>query len=412
MPDDSRCMITESSRRAFLQLGAAGSAAVASGFFGEAFFAATARAASLPHGPFPKDAVIIDANENPLGPCSVARDAIAEISANSGRYQYWLTEGLTKQFAAQEGLKPEYVRAFPGSGEPLHYTVLAFTSTTRSYVTADPGYEAGMHAAKISGSRVVKIPLTTTFAHDVRAMLAAAPDAGVFYVCTPNNPTGTLTPHSDIEYLVEHKPKGSLVLVDEAYIHFADATTALNLVKTDKDVIVLRTFSKIYGMAGLRCGLAIGRPDLIEKVANFSGWNSLPVTAVAAAITSLGDPALVPERKKINAAVRSETFAWLDQNGYTYTPSASNCFMLDTRRPTKEVIAAMAARNVFIGRAWPIWPTHVRITVGTKAEMEKFQAAFREVMQSKPARNTTPRARGLWANLDGIQVPRKFIENS
>jgi len=412
MPDDSRCMITESSRRAFLQLSAAGSAAVASGFFGEAFFAATARAASPPHGPFPKDAVIIDANENPLGPCSVARDAIAEISANSGRYQYWLTEGLTKQFAAQEGLKPEYVRAFPGSGEPLHYTVLAFTSTTRSYVTADPGYEAGMHAAKISGSRVVKIPLTTTFAHDVKAMLAAAPDAGVFYVCTPNNPTGTLTPHSDIEYLVEHKPKGSLVLVDEAYIHFADATTALNLVKTDKDVIVLRTFSKIYGMAGLRCGLAIGRPDLIEKVANFSGWNSLPVTAVAAAITSLGDPALVPERKKINAAVRSETFAWLDQNGYTYTPSASNCFMLDTRRPTKEVIAAMAARNVFIGRAWPIWPTHVRITVGTKAEMEKFQAAFREVMQSKPARNTTPRARGLWANLDGIQVPRKFIENS
>jgi len=412
MPDDSRCNLTESSRRAFLQLSAAGSAAVASGFFGEAFFAATARAASLPHGPFPKDAVIIDANENPLGPCSVARDAIAEISANSGRYQYWLTESLTKQFATQEGLKPEYVRAFPGSGEPLHYTVLAFTSPTRSYVTADPGYEAGMHAAKISGSRVVKIPLTATFAHDVKAMLAAAPDAGVFYVCTPNNPTGTLTPHSEIEYLLEHKPKGSIVLVDEAYIHFSDATTALDLVKADKDVIVLRTFSKIYGMAGLRCGLAIGRPDLIEKVANFSGWNSLPVTAVAAAITSLGDPALVPERKKINAAVRNETFAWLDHNGYTYTPSASNCFMLDTRRPTKEVIDAMAARNVFIGRAWPIWPTHVRITVGTKAEMEKFQAAFREVMQSKPAHNATPRARGLWANLDGIQVPHEFVENS
>jgi len=212
--------------------------------------------------------------------------------------------------------------------------------------------------------------------------------------------------------LLEHKPKGSIVLVDEAYIHFSDATTALDLVKADKDVIVLRTFSKIYGMAGLRCGLAIGRPDLIEKVANFSGWNSLPVTAVAAAITSLGDPALVPERKKINAAVRNETFAWLDHNGYTYTPSASNCFMLDTRRPTKEVIDAMAARNVFIGRAWPIWPTHVRITVGTKAEMEKFQAAFREVMQSKPAHNATPRARGLWANLDGIQVPHEFVENS
>jgi len=410
MKPTARCSRSETSRRTFLQLGVAGS--VASGFFGEAFFAASARATSLPHGPFPKDAVIIDANENPLGPCSAARDAIAEITGNSGRYQYWLTEGLTKQFAAQEGLKPEYVRAFPGSGEPLHYTVLAFTSAARSYVTADPGYEAGMHAAKISGARVAKVPLTAAFAHDAKAMLAAAPDAGVFYVCTPNNPTGTLTPHSEIEYLVEHKPKGSIVLVDEAYIHFSDAVTALDLVKADKDVIVLRTFSKIYGMAGLRCGLAIGRPDLLGKVANFSGWNSLPVTAVAAAITSLGDSSLVPERKKINAAVRSETFAWLDRNGYKYTPSASNCFMLDTRRPTKEVIEAMAARNVFIGRAWPVWPTHVRITVGTKAEMEKFQAAFHEVMQAKPARNAAGRSRDWWAHLDGIRVPRKLTENS
>ncbi|HSC44316.1 MAG TPA: pyridoxal phosphate-dependent aminotransferase [Candidatus Acidoferrum sp.] len=412
MPNASRYSHTQSSRRTFLQLGAAGSLAAASGFFGEAFFSASARAVSLPHGPFPKDAVIIDANENPLGPCSVAREAISEISANSGRYQYWLTEDLTKQFAAQEGFNPEYVRAFPGSGEPLHYTVLAFTSPTQSYVTADPGYEAGMYAAKISGARVVKTHLTPTFAHDVKAMLAAAPDAGVFYVCTPNNPTGTLTPHSDIEYLVEHKPKGSIVLVDEAYIHFSDTLTALDLVKADEDVIVLRTFSKIYGMAGLRCGLAIGRPDLLEKVSNFSGWNSLPVTAVAAAITSLGDSSLVPERKKINSAVRSETFAWLDRNGYKYTPSASNCFMLDTGRPTKEVIDAMAARNVFIGRAWPIWPTHVRITVGTKAEMEKFQAAFHEVMQAKPARNSSGSHRALWAHLDGIRVPRKLTETS
>src|SRR5205823_774742 len=224
-------------------------------------------------------------------------------------------EDLAKRFAAQEGLKPEYVRAFPGSGEPLHFSVLAFTSASRSYVTADPGYEAGMHAAKISGARVVKTPLTSTYSHDVKAMLAAAPDAGLFYVCTPNNPSGTLTPHTDIEYLVEHKPKGSIVLVDEAYIHFSDGVTALDLVKADKDVIVLRTFSKIYGMAGLRCGLAIGRPDLVAKISSFSGWNSLPVTAVAAALTSLEDATVVPERKQVNAAVRDETFAWIDRNG-------------------------------------------------------------------------------------------------
>ncbi len=383
------------SRRSFLQLGAASSAALASGILGEPFFAASARApvvpadsthaSSLPSSPFPKDAVVIDANENPLGPCAAAREAIADITASSGRYQSWLTEGLAKRFAAQQGLKSEYVETFPGSGSPLHYTVLAFTSAARSYVTADPGYEAGMHAAQIGGARVVKTPLTATYAHDVKAMLAAAPDAGVFYICTPNNPTGTLTPHADIEYLVERKPAGSVVLVDEAYIHFSDGVTALDLVKADKDVIVLRTFSKIYGMAGLRCGLAMGRPDLLAKVTKFSGWTRLPVTAAAAALTSLDDSSVVPERKRINASVRGETFEWLDRNGYKYVPSTSNCFMLDTGRPTKEAIAAMAARNVYIGRAWPVWPTHARITVGTKAEMEKFQAAFHEVMQAKSA---------------------------
>jgi histidinol-phosphate aminotransferase len=405
MESDSRCNGVTPSRRTFLQLGAGGSAALASGILGESVFAASARAASLPHGPFPKDAVIIDANENPLGPCSVARQAIAEITGDSGRYSFWLTEDLGKRFAQQQGLKPEYVRAFPGSGEPLYFSVLAFTSTSRSYVTADPGYEAGMHAAKISGARVIRTHLTSSYAHDVKAMLGAAPDAGLFYVCTPNNPTGTLTPHADIEYLVEHKPKGSIVLVDEAYIHFSDATTALDLVKADKDVVVLRTFSKIYGMAGLRCGLAIGRPDLVAQISGFSGWNSVPVTAVAAALSSLDDATVVPERKRINAAVRSETFAWLDSNGYSCVPSVSNCFMLDAKRPAKEIIEAMAARNVFIGRAWPVWPTHVRITVGTKLEMEKFQTAFQEVMRSKPAHNAITPERGLWTNLDGRRVP-------
>jgi histidinol-phosphate aminotransferase len=412
MESDSRCGMSAASRRSFLQLGAAGSAALASGILGESFFAASARAASLPHGPFPKDAVLIDANENPLGPCSVAREAIAEITGDSGRYSFWLTEDLAKRFAEQQGLKPEYIRAFPGSGEPLHFSVLAFTSASRSYVTADPGYEAGMHAAKISDARVVKTPLCSSYAHDVKAMLAAALDAGLFYVCTPNNPTGTITPHADIEYLVEHKPKGSIVLVDEAYIHFSDTATALDLVKADKDVLVLRTFSKIYGMAGLRCGLAIGRPDLLAKISSFNGWNRLPVTAVAAALVSLDDGTVVPERKRINAAVRSETFAWLDRNGYSYVPSVSNCFMLDTKRPAKEVIEAMKARNVFIGRAWPAWPTHVRITVGTKSEMEKFQAAFQEVMQGKPAHNTIAPERGLWTNLDGRRVRNDLAETA
>jgi histidinol-phosphate aminotransferase len=213
-------------------------------------------------------------------------------------------------------------------------------------------------------------------------MLAAAPDAGLFYVCTPNNPTGTLTPHSAIEQLVAAKPKGSVVLVDEAYIHFSDGVSAIDLVKANQDIIVLRTFSKIYGMAGIRCGVAIARPDLLAKLENFGGWSAMPITAVAAATASLRHEHLVPERKQLNAASRQKSFDWLTSQGYAYVPSQTNFFMLDAKRPAKEVIDAMAKRNVYIGRPWPVWPTHVRVTVGTQPEMDAFQEAFQAVMKN------------------------------
>ncbi len=388
------------SRRSFLQVSAA-AAAVAVGYriVTEPMLA---HAGSIP---YPKDAVLINANENPLGPCGVACEAVNSVASQGGRYSDWMTGDLIKTFAAAEGLKPEYVRAFPGSSGPLHYSVLAFTSPAKSYVTADPGYEAGAHAAKASGARVVRVPLTKTYTHDVKAMLAAAPDAGVFYICTPNNPTGTLTSHSDIEFLLANKPKDSILLVDEAYIHFSDASTALDLVKADKDLIVLRTFSKIYGMAGLRCGFGIARPDLLEKMTAFSGWSAMPITAVAAATASVKDPRLVPERKQINATIRETTFQWLSKNGYSFVPSQSNCFMLDAKRPAKEVIARMAAQNVFIGRPWPVWPTHVRITVGTQSEMERFQEAFQHVMSGPAVSTLRPAPDSSTIHLDGLVLP-------
>jgi len=372
------------SRRSFLQLSAAASAAAAFQIVTEPMLAAAAR------GPVSKDGVVIDANENPLGPSQSARDAVSAIIPLGGRYLFNLTDDLLHTFAQLEGLSPDYIHIFPGSSPALTFTVVAFTSPPKSYVTADPGYEAGMFAAKAAEARVVKVPLTKTYAHDVKAMIAAAPDAGVFYICNPNNPTGTLTPRSDIEYLVENKPKGSIVMVDEAYIHFCDAPSALDLVKAGKDVAVLRTFSKTYGMAGLRCGFAIARPDLLDKIMNRAGWNALPVTAVVAASASLKDSGLVPERKRINAKIRQETFQWLDRNGYSYTPSESNCFLLDTKRAGKEVIDAMAQQKVFIGRIWPVMPTWVRITVGTHDEMAQFQAAFQKVMRGTTAFSLQP----------------------
>src|SRR6267143_2027655 len=369
-------ILSKGSRRTFLQLSAAATAAMAFRIATEASLAAEDRKVFHP------GAVVIDANENPLGPCDAARKAVVNMAPQGGRYSYWLKEEFVKTFTQMEGLKPEYVRVFPGSSEPLHFSVLAFTSPAKSYVTADPGYEAGMRAAQFSGARVAKAPLTKAYSHDIKAMLAAGPDAGLFYVCTPNNPTGTMTSHSDIERLLAEKPKGSIVLVDEAYIHFSDGISALDLVKADRDVIVLRTFSKIYGMAGLRCGMAVARPDLLAKLETYGGWGAMPITAVAAATASLKHEHLVAERKQLNAAIRQKTFEWLDRQGYSYVPSESNCFMLDTKRSAKEVIDAMAARNVFIGRIWPAWPTFTRITIGTQDEMEAFQSAFQAVMKN------------------------------
>jgi histidinol-phosphate aminotransferase len=259
--------------------------------------------------------------------------------------------------------------------------VLAFCGPQKPVVIGDPGYEAAARSAAVCGAPVVKVPLTKDYAHDVRAMVAAAPNAGVFYIASPNNPTGTLTSRADIEWLLANKPQGSIVLLDEAYIHFSDAPPCLDLAGADKDIVVLRTFSKLYGMAGARLGIVVARPDLLQKVNDIGGWTFCPVTATQAGIASLKDTTVVAQRKKINAESRQETLDWLGSKGFSFVPSEANHFMVDTKRPTKQVIDAMAAKGVLVGRAWPTWPTHVRITVGTKTEMAKFRAAFEDVMR-------------------------------
>jgi histidinol-phosphate aminotransferase len=330
----------------------------------------------------PSKAVMINANENPLGPCAAAIAAITRSARFGGRYDpdgdY---EEMFTVFPKVLDVPKNYVKVYAGSSDPLQFAVLAYTSKDKPYVTADPSYEAGMVAAKSGGADVIKVPLTSTHAHDVKAMVAASPNAGVLYICNPNNPTGTLTPKEDILWALQNKPKGSILLIDEAYIHFAGVPDSLDLVKAHQDVIVLRTFSKVYGMAGIRCGAAIGRPDLLAKL-DVYGQNPLPITGLTAAIASLKDTELVPARRKIVADTRNDTFAWLKEKGYKFIPSVSNCFMIDTGKPGKQVIEAMAAKNVFIGRTWPIWPNSVRITVGTPAEMAAFKAAFAEVMSA------------------------------
>lgn len=330
---------------------------------------------------FSRDAVFINANENPLGPCDAARAAMLDVIGDCGRYHDEMTGDLLDLFSAQNNLKPEYVAAYPGSSQPLTYSVWTFCNAQKPLVIGDPGYEAAAHTAQAAGFQTFKVPLTSTYAHDVKAMVAATPNAGLYYIASPNNPTGTVTPRADIEWLLQNKPKGSIVLLDEAYIHFSDATPCLDLVAADKDLVVLRTFSKAYGMAGARLGFLVARPDLMKRIQEIGGWTFCPITAVQAGIASLKDPNIVPQRKKANAAVRQQTFEWLTSKGYSFVPSEANHFMLDTKRPTQRVIDAMAAQKIYIGRAWPAWPTFVRITIGTAPEMARFQAAFQQVME-------------------------------
>ena len=303
------------------------------------------------------DAVKINANENPLGPCPEAAEAIYNVVKKGGRYLYEETFDFAKLLAEQEGVKANYVQPYPGSSDPLHRAVLAFTGPDKPLVMGDPGYEAGARAAKFIGSQVIQVPLRKDYSHDVKAMVAASPNAGVIYICNPNNPTGTLTSRADIEWVLTNKPKGSLLLLDEAYIHLTGGSVGSDLVAADKEIIILRTFSKIYGMAGLRAGAAMGRPDLLGKL-NGYGAGALPVTGMVGAAASLRVKTLIPERRKIIKDIREDTLAFLDQKGIKYVPSESNKFMVDVKRPGQEIVKAMAAEKIFIGRVWASWPTH------------------------------------------------------
>jgi histidinol-phosphate aminotransferase len=325
------------------------------------------------------NAVRLNSNENPLGPSRPALDAMQKLGAEEGRYAFQADKALRLRIAELEGLRPEYVETFNGSSDPLHRSVLAFTGPDRAYVYGEPGFEAGWQAAKISGAPAIPVPLTPTIAHDARAMCAATPAPGLLFICNPNNPTGTITPREEIVWALANKPAGSILLVDEAYIHFSDEASVVDLVDSHGDLLVLRTFSKLYGMAGLRMGLAIAQPPVLEQLRAFGGTIS-SITGVTAARISVDDPSLVPVRRAYTKQAREETFAFLTKYGYGFYPSQSNCFMLDAKRPAGELATAMAQRNVLIGRTWPVWPNYARVTIGTPEEMRQFCAALREVM--------------------------------
>jgi histidinol-phosphate aminotransferase len=359
-------------------------------------------------GRAPRDpnTVIISSNENPLGPAPVALEAINGAARKGGRYDREYSTAMTKAISDQFQLKPGYVRIYPGSGGPLDLALYSNIGPDKALILGDPSYEQGYRAAQTCKAKYIQVPLDKkTYAYDVKAMLAAHPNPGAYYIVNPNNPTGTITPKSDIEWLVKNKPAGSVVIVDEAYHHFSTEDSVIDMVAADKDIIVLRTFSKIYGMAGVRAGFAFGRPDLLAKFETVTSNNrqigSISLTSAAAAAASLNDPQLVPLRRKINKDILDGTLEYLQKNNYAFIPGAqANMFMVDVKRPGAEVQRAMLGEKVAIGRVWPIYPTMVRVTVGTPEEMKKFQTAFTKVMNTP----TAPVA----AHLDINDIPHEL----
>jgi histidinol-phosphate aminotransferase len=341
-------------------------------------------------GWLPDNVVVISMNENPLGPAPCAMDAICKTAAMGNRYRGDIIQKTMGTAADLFGLKKSYVGLFPGSAGPLNLALASSIGPDRPLVYGDPSYEQGPSVADLLGVKKIPVKLTAEYAHDVKAMVAASPNAGAYYIVNPNNPTGTITPKADIVWLLKNKPAGSVVILDEAYHHFSNEESCIDLVAADQDIIVTRTFSKIYGMAGLRAGLVFARPDYFEKFMTTSVFApslaSISITSAAGANAGLMDKGLVPLRRKINADNRSDSLEFLTKHGYTIVPgSQTNFFMVDVKRPGGEFQNAMLAENVVIGRTWPAMPTYVRVTVGTKDEMARFQSAFVKCMDKAPA---------------------------
>ncbi len=335
------------------------------------------------------EVIRITSNENPMGPSKEGIEAMARVGPLGWRYN---PQGENLEFEgllqSTENVKPGYVDGYPGSSVPLANCAPAFTSPTRSWVMGQPGYGNG--AGRFVGNKVIQVPLRKDYSHDVQAMIKADPNAGAFYICNPNNPTGTMTSRADFEYILANKKKDAVLIIDEAYVHFAGPEMmSTELVRQDKDVVVLRTFSKIYGMAGLRAGALYGRPDLLAKVSEYGKGGHLPVTATACAAASMKvGPSLMKERLAINKRNRELAFEHLDKLGVTYTPSTSNFFMMSVKGMTGvQVGEAMAAKKIMLaGNRWPEWPQHIRVTVGTYEEMTKFNAALDQVIKEGPAK--------------------------
>lgn len=326
--------------------------------------------------------VRLSANENSYGPSPKAFQAITDSFGLACRYPDEHNNVLIDKLAKLNGVNRDQILLGDGSGEILKLCAETFTGPQNGkLVAADPTFEAILNNASANGAEVIKVPLTSSFQHDLPKMLDSA-KAGLIYVCNPNNPTASITPKDELRDFIATTPPQTTILVDEAYFHYADSPqydSVIALVKDHPNLIVSRTFSKIYGMAGLRCGYCVAQKETIDRMRRNQMWDSVNCMALAAATASLDDLDHVPNGQRLNREAKTFVTSELDKMGYEQIPSQANFIMFDCKRPVVPLIQAMKQRKIHVGRLFPALPNHMRLTIGKKTEMESFVSAFKQV---------------------------------
>ena len=378
-------MTTRMTRRSFA--GALGTAVAGAALLDARLTESAAEASAAPA--LPGDTVRLNANENPFGPSPAAIEAIQRCGSVASRYPDASQQELARAIAAHHGVAPERIVLGCGSSEILEMADLAFLGPGKTVVVAEPAFEAVLLYAGVIRFESAKVPLTADYRHDLPRM-AAACDAktGLVYVCNPNNPTGTIVSGDELAAFCDRVPADTAILVDEAYHHFVEDAryrTAIELLPKRPNLVVARTFSKIYGLAGMRLGYAVASPDTIRRLESFASWDNVNAAVLAAARASLAEADFVPRRRGELNGTRRRLCDELARDGRRFIPSHANFVMIDVGRDVAPVIEAFRARGILVGRKFPSMPTWLRISIGTPDETAAFAAGLREIVPTAKA---------------------------
>jgi histidinol-phosphate aminotransferase len=321
------------------------------------------------------------ANENPNGPSETAREAIRATLPEAWKYPYAEEMELRKLIAAREGVSPQHVMIGDGSTEVLRVAALANGLEHGEVVTTACTFAMVREYSEALGAPVQALPLDADMRFDLAAIRARmTPATRLVYLCNPNNPTGTRLPGASVRDFVASAPKEVLVIVDEAYLDlhedFLDHTALPRVIAGD-NVLVTRTFSKLHGMAGLRIGYGLARPDIIKRLERLR-ISMLSLVGLRAALASYQDLNFQAYSRKALREARTITDAVLDELKLRHTDSQANFVFFDTGRPFAEFSQAMQKRGIQIGRPFPPYTTWARVSMGTVENMRAFAAAARE----------------------------------